>query len=1031
MQTPQPMSPAASPGPGLRLVIGHAVVALVWLLGAHRLLALWVEDAVLEEVLVALQAALFVLGSSLWWAWQWRRQAVGGSGSGSGLAAGRWPGRHWRPLALWWLAITVLTVVAMAASVRQHTLAEVVRLDMIATLRAEQARDALAEPGADPRALAARLAPWPVGQESGRVLLMQATGESWRQASGEPLADGLPAATALAEATAPLLQGRDAQGQPWRGVARPVGSGGWWVLAQVQSGSGPSPASLDLAWTALAGLAGLVLSGVLHWQRQQQRAWTALRRQAERQQRQAESLRVLQALADAVGDGVVAQDIDGRILLFNTAAQRLSGRDPSQVLGRDEHSVFPPTQAQALMQAGRDAVEQGVLHHRSLTLDTVQGPRAFDVVCGPLRDPGGAVFGRFGLWRDETEARRLHEELRQHRDHLETRVNERTAELAQASERAEAASRAKTGFLAHMSHEIRTPLNAITGLVRLLRDDDVTPRQRDRLARIDGAARHLLAVLNDILDLSKIEAGRFELAQQDFLLDTLVHEVREQIATPASERGLRLDVEVRPAGRWLRGDPTRLRQALLNYASNAVKFTDQGGISLRAAIEREEGGRCLLRLEVEDTGIGLGPAQLARLFQPFEQADSSASRRHAGTGLGLVITRRLAAMMDGEAGARSVPGQGSLFWMTAWLAPGQPVVTAPPRSPVEPLERLRARASGQRVLLAEDNAVSREVLCELLEAAGLVVDLATDGAQALERARTGGHALVLLDLRMPRLDGLDVAREVRATPGLARLPLVALSANAFEEDRLACAAAGMNAFVPKPVDPDLLYETLLGWLGDSAIEAPGEDVPAPSPIAPGPDEAVRRALQPLAQSGLLDLGRGLMLCSGQWALYRRVLSVFADTHAQDPAALRLAGTTDAARRARAHALKGACGAIGAVALAGRAQACQAAADGEVAGPAEALAAGLEALLAPLGAALAGCADPEAPAGEDTALAADGLLPLLRQGLCDGDPGVVVLAERSAGALRALLGEQTEPWLALVRRYDFDAALVLLQGRGLS
>ena len=329
----------------------------------------------------------------------------------------------------------------------------------------------------------------------------------------------------------------------------PAGPGAWWVLAQVQAAGGTSPATLDLAWTALAGLAGLVLTGVLHWQRHQQRAWAALRRQSERQQRQTESLRVLQALADAVGDGVVAQDTDGRFLLFNTAAQRLSGREPSQVLGRDERSVFPPLQAQALMQAGRDAADQGTLRHLSLTLDTVQGPRDFDVVCGPLRDPGGAVFGRFGLWRDETEARRLHDELRQHRDHLEARVSERTAELAQARERAEAASRAKTGFLAHMSHEIRTPLNAITGLVRLMRDDDATPRQRERLARIDGAARHLLAVLNDILDLSKIEAGRFELAQQDFLLDTMVHEVREQISTPASERGLWLEVEVRPTDR--------------------------------------------------------------------------------------------------------------------------------------------------------------------------------------------------------------------------------------------------------------------------------------------------------------------------------------------------------------------------------------------------------------------------------------------------------------------------------------------------
>jgi signal transduction histidine kinase/ActR/RegA family two-component response regulator len=407
-----------------------------------------------------------------------------------------------------------------------------------------------------------------------------------------------------------------------------------------------------------------------------------------------------------------------------------------------------------------------------------------------------------------------HDEVRAYRDHLEALVTERTAALAEAKDEADAANRAKSAFLAAMSHEIRTPLNAIIGLTHLLQRQGAQPSQAERLARVEVAGRHLLALINDVLDLSRIEAGRLLLDEQDFSLPGLFDNVLSILGEQARAKGLQLTVTLDPAlPAGLHGDATRLRQALLNLAGNAVKFSQRGQVRLQARAQRVEDKRLLVRFEVQDEGPGIPQDQLARLFQPFSQLAQGPDTPQGGTGLGLAITQRLARLMGGDADVRSTPGRGSTFGFTAWLQPGRASVPDTQRQQEDALvQRLRQRSAATRVLLVEDNDVSREVALALLEVVGLHPQAAADGAQALALARERRYDLVLMDMQMPRMDGLQATRAMRALPGWATVPIVAMTANAFAEDRLACEDAGMNDFVTKPVEAAALYAVLLKWL---------------------------------------------------------------------------------------------------------------------------------------------------------------------------------------------------------------------------
>jgi CheY-like chemotaxis protein len=297
-------------------------------------------------------------------------------------------------------------------------------------------------------------------------------------------------------------------------------------------------------------------------------------------------------------------------------------------------------------------------------------------------------------------------------------------------------------------------------------------------------------------------------------------------------------VDIGPMPRWLRGDLTRLRQGLLNFAGNAVKFTAKGCVTLRARQLEAGDTRCLIRFEVEDTGIGIAPDVLPQLFQAFQQADASTTRKFGGTGLGLAITRRLARMMDGDAGVESVPGAGSRFWLTAWLEYGAPVQAAESAATGSAAE-VRRRHAGARVLLAEDNAINREVAMELLRDAGLSVDTAENGRAAVDMMHAGPYDLILMDMLMPEMDGLDATRAIRGLPQGRELPILAMTANAFDDDRQACIAAGMNDFISKPVDPPVLYATLGRWL--SKVERAGHGETAGSRAARRKISAGRRS----------------------------------------------------------------------------------------------------------------------------------------------------------------------------------------------
>ncbi|HQU87846.1 MAG TPA: ATP-binding protein [Denitromonas sp.] len=519
-------------------------------------------------------------------------------------------------------------------------------------------------------------------------------------------------------------------------------------------------------------------------------------------------------------------DENGRVNYWNPASQSLFGPGSDEATGKTRDQLVDtldesPAFADILKDVRTSQHAYGPYEARFQTRDGRRGWILSTVFAIPMH---GERVGYVAMDVDITE-RKAAEEAQKHLNaELEDRVRKRTldleiknTELSQARDLAETANRAKSAFLANMSHELRTPMNAIVGMSGLVLRHTEDPTLKTRLQKIDGASKHLLNVISDILDISKIEAESLKLEEIDFTVSEVLENTLGLVSHKAADKGLSLHCQLSPgvSSLALNGDPLRLGQILLNFLSNSLKFTETGSITLRAEVLETHRENVLLRWEVQDTGIGIAPESQKRLFTAFEQADGSMTRKYGGTGLGLAISKRLVEAMGGKIGLSSTPGSGSIFWFTTPFKRAQSAVTSAAQS-VSAEERLKTGHAGSRVLLAEDEPINQEVSCCLLEEAGLQVTLVDDGEAAVAQARKARYDLILMDMHMPNLNGVDATLAIRDSSMNTDTPILALTANAFGEDRQRCLDAGMNDHLAKPVDPNMLYETLLRWLDHRA-----------------------------------------------------------------------------------------------------------------------------------------------------------------------------------------------------------------------
>ncbi len=503
-----------------------------------------------------------------------------------------------------------------------------------------------------------------------------------------------------------------------------------------------------------------------------------------------------------------------QILWANAAFATMFGYSGDELVGKSTRVIYPTDEAYyAFADKALPVIQSGKVYRTEIEQVRKDGsPGWYEISCG-LPHPGAEE--QICVFIDRTENRRLRDELEQHRVHLQREVEARTADLSLAKDAAEAANHAKTAFLANMSHELRTPLNGIMGMTAVALRSTDDPRQKDHLNKVLQSSERLLGLINNILDIVWIESERFDLKPTNFELHDILEKLTQQQGAMARSKGLEFAIDLAPelARRPLNGDALRLGQLLAHLTGNAIKYTDSGTVIVRIAVAEETQADVLLRFEIRDTGIGISAEQQKRLFTAFEQADTSLTRRHGGTGLGLALSKRLAKALGGSIGVESGPGGGSVFWFSARLAKIARLIDGEPLKDPRCAEKaLIASCTGARILLAEDEPFNQEVTKILMEEAGLRVDVADDGAAAVAMSAKTDYDLILMDLRMPVLSGVEATRQIRRLHGRAKTPILALTASVFTKHSDECFAAGMNDFIGKPVGPELLFATLLKWL---------------------------------------------------------------------------------------------------------------------------------------------------------------------------------------------------------------------------
>ena len=609
----------------------------------------------------------------------------------------------------------------------------------------------------------------------------------------------------------------------------------------------------------------------------------------------------------SIADAVITTDAEHRVTFINAAAQKLTGFDHGEAIGMPRELVAPVTampdepNRPDRLESPEAAANTGMLTNRNNELLIVE------YSLSPIHSASGNAVGNVFVLRDVTARHRAESELRELNDQLEERVESRTLELSFAREQADAANLAKSYFLANMSHEIRTPMNSVLGMAHLLLRTRLDAKQRDYAEKIDTSGQHLIRLIDQILDLSKIEAGKLALENAPFSLGLLTANLNSVMAERALAKGLLFSSTVDPAiDHLLIGDSLRLSQILINLCSNAIKFTERGRVDVSVKVIHDSGPEVMLRFDVVDTGIGIDADHRDVIFRPFQQADASTTRKFGGTGLGLTISRQLAELMGGALDVISHPGEGSNFWFLAQfrkgdLAPLNELTSKPAAREID-FVRYRKALSGKRVLLAEDHPLNQQVATALLDEVGVVTCIANNGQEAIERLEQEYFDCVLMDLQMPVLDGLEASRQIRQRPAFREVFIVAMTANASSEDRARCKDAGMDDFITKPVNPERLYALLAAMLGG---DRPSHDATAmdatPTPLPPD--------LLPV-----LDIAPLHQLAKGDPEKTARYLAMFANSTRDTLASIRQAIEQNdmATSSSLAHRIKGSARTVGAM-----------------------------------------------------------------------------------------------------------------------